>query len=50
LLRVMRTVTGMPALAYARAPEALHGGFGAELVSFPLADPPEGWPRELVAG
>jgi aminoglycoside phosphotransferase (APT) family kinase protein len=49
LLRVLRTVTGMPALAYARAPEALSGGFWAELLAFSLTDPPEGWPRELVA-
>src|SRR5579863_2746683 len=27
----------------------MHGGFWAELVSFSLADPPEGWPAELVA-
>ena len=50
LLRVLRTVTGRPALGYARAPEALSGGFWAELLAFSLTDPPEGWPRELVAG
>ncbi len=49
LLQVMRTMTGMPALAYARAPEALSGGFWAELLAFSLTDPPQGWPRELVA-
>jgi aminoglycoside phosphotransferase (APT) family kinase protein len=49
LLRVLRTVTGRPALAYARAPETLSGGFWAELLTFSLTDPPEGWPRELVA-
>jgi hypothetical protein len=49
LLRVLRMVTGRPALAYARAPEALSGGFWAELLAFSLTDPPEGWPRELVA-
>ena len=49
LLRVLRTVTGRPALAYARAPEALSGGFWAELLAFSLTDPPKGWARELVA-
>jgi aminoglycoside phosphotransferase (APT) family kinase protein len=49
LLRVLRTVTGMRALAYARPPQVLTGGFWAELLALSLTDPPEGWPRELVA-
>jgi aminoglycoside phosphotransferase (APT) family kinase protein len=49
LLRVLRTMTGRPALDYTRTPEALSGGFWAELVAFSLAGPPPGWPRELVA-
>jgi len=27
----------------------MHGGFWAELFSFSLANPPDGWPAELVA-
>jgi len=36
-------------LEYERRPEPLRGGFWAELLSFSLADPPAGWPAELVA-
>ena len=49
LIVVLRSVTGLPGLEYERPPEPMHGGFWAELVSFSLADPPEGWPAELVA-
>ena len=49
LLEVIRDATGTATLAYARKPESLTGGFWAELVAFSLADPPPGWPRELVA-
>jgi aminoglycoside phosphotransferase (APT) family kinase protein len=36
-------------LVYAREPVPLTGGFWAELLAFSLADPPLGWPRDLVA-
>lgn len=49
LLRVIRDAAGLPTLAYARPPQPLTGGFWAELLSFSVADPPPGWPRELVA-
>jgi aminoglycoside phosphotransferase (APT) family kinase protein len=49
LIVVLRSVTGMPGLEYSRLPEPMHGGFWAELFSFSLADPPEGWPALLVA-
>jgi aminoglycoside phosphotransferase (APT) family kinase protein len=39
----------MPGLAYGRLPEPMHGGFWADIYSFSLADPPGGWPAELVA-
>ena len=49
LLEVVRAASGLPALAYARPPTTLTGGFWAELVAFSLVDPPPGWPRDLVA-
>ena len=49
LLAVLRSVTGSPSLAYARAPVPLTGGFWAELLAFSLAPPPEGWPDDLIA-
>jgi aminoglycoside phosphotransferase (APT) family kinase protein len=49
LLDLLRTLTGSPALEYARAPERLTGGFWAELMAFSLASPPDGWAGELVA-
>ncbi|HLK73132.1 MAG TPA: phosphotransferase [Streptosporangiaceae bacterium] len=49
LLTVLRSVTGSPSLAYARAPVPLTGGFWAELFGFSLAQPPDGWPHDLVA-
>jgi len=48
LLTVLRSVTGAPALTYSRAPERLTGGFWAELFAFSLAQPPDGWPSDLV--
>jgi len=48
LLRVIGDAAGLPGVAYARPPESLTGGFWAELLAFSLADPPPGWPRELV--
>jgi aminoglycoside phosphotransferase (APT) family kinase protein len=49
LIGVLRSDTGRPDLEYDRQPEAMQGGFWAELFSFSLANPPEGWPAELVA-
>jgi aminoglycoside phosphotransferase (APT) family kinase protein len=49
LLTVLRSVTGTPSLAYSRPPARLTGGFWAELVGFSLTEPPDGWPRDLVA-
>ena len=49
LLVVLRTAAGAPDLEYGRPPEPMRGGFWAELLSFSLADPPDGWPAELVA-
>jgi aminoglycoside phosphotransferase (APT) family kinase protein len=49
LLVVLRTAAGAPDLEYGRSPEPMRGGFWAELLSFSLADPPDGWPAELVA-
>jgi aminoglycoside phosphotransferase (APT) family kinase protein len=49
LLTTLRSVTGSDFLAYARAPVPLTGGFWAELFAFSLAQPPDGWPHDLVA-
>jgi aminoglycoside phosphotransferase (APT) family kinase protein len=49
LLQVLRAATGDSDLSYASRPRALSGGFWAELLAFSLADPPPGWPGELVA-
>jgi aminoglycoside phosphotransferase (APT) family kinase protein len=49
LLAVIRDATSVPTLAYARPPEPLTGGFWAELLAFSLVQPPQGWPRDLVA-
>jgi aminoglycoside phosphotransferase (APT) family kinase protein len=49
LLTVLRNATGTPGLEYARQPEPMRGGFWAELFSLSLANPPDGWPAELVA-
>jgi aminoglycoside phosphotransferase (APT) family kinase protein len=48
LLAVLRAVAGSPSLTYARAPVPLAGGFWAELFAFSLAQPPDGWPHDLV--
>src|ERR1700721_912348 len=39
LLAVLRSVTGSPSLAYARAPVPLTGGFWVELFGFSLGQP-----------
>ena len=49
LIGVLRTATGTPGLEYERRPEPMRGGFWAELFAFSLANPPAGWPAELVA-
>jgi aminoglycoside phosphotransferase (APT) family kinase protein len=49
LIGVLRVAAGRPDLEYGRPPEPLRGGFWAELLSFSLARPPDGWPTELVA-
>jgi len=49
LLAVLRSVTGSLSLAYARVAVPLTGGFWAELFGFSLAQPPDGWPHDLVA-
>ena len=49
LIGVLRSVASTPGLEYERRPEPMRGGFWAELLSFSLADPPDGWPAELVA-
>jgi len=49
LIGVLRSATGTPGLEYERRPEPMRGGFWAELLSFSLANPPDGWPAELVA-
>ncbi len=46
---MLRSVTGSLSLAYACAPVPLTGGFWAELFAFSLAQPPDGWPHDLVA-
>ena len=48
LLTVLHSVSGAPTLAYSRAPVRLTGGFWAELFAFSLAQPPDGWPHDLV--
>jgi aminoglycoside phosphotransferase (APT) family kinase protein len=49
LIAMLRDATGTPGLEYQRQPEPMRGGFWAELFSFSLANPPSGWPAELVA-
>jgi len=49
LIGVLRSATGTPGLEYERRPEPMRGGFWAEIFAFSLANPPEGWPAELVA-
>jgi aminoglycoside phosphotransferase (APT) family kinase protein len=49
LLDELRAATERPDLEFAAEPERLTGGFWAELLAFTLANPPLGWPRDLVA-
>jgi aminoglycoside phosphotransferase (APT) family kinase protein len=49
LIGVLRSAAGAPDLEYERQPEPMQGGFWAELLSFSVANPPDGWPAELVA-
>jgi aminoglycoside phosphotransferase (APT) family kinase protein len=49
LIGVLRNATDTPGLEYEHRPEPLRGGFWAELWSFSLANPPDGWPANLVA-
>ena len=49
MLHELRVATGRPDLRFAAEPERLTGGFWAELLAFRLADPPPGWPPDLVA-
>jgi len=49
LIGVLRGATGTQDLEYERRPEPMRGGFWAELLSFSLAHPPDGWPADLVA-
>jgi hypothetical protein len=49
VLDEIRAATGRPDLKFATKPERLTGGFWAELLAFRLADPPPGWPQDLVA-
>ena len=49
LLEVLRAETGQPDLGYAEQPVPLTGGFWADLLAFSLANPPPGWPADLVA-
>ena len=49
LIGVLRSAAGTPDLEYDRRPEPMRGGFWAELFAFSLANPPAGWPGELVA-
>ena len=46
---MLRSATGTPDLEYERRPEPMRGGFWAELFAFSLANPPAGWPADLVA-
>lgn len=49
VLDEIRAAAGRPDLEFATKPERLTGGFWAELLAFRLADPPPGWPQDLVA-
>lgn len=49
LIDVLRSATSTPDLEYEHQPEPMRGGFWAELFSFSLANPPGGWPADLVA-
>jgi aminoglycoside phosphotransferase (APT) family kinase protein len=49
LIGVLRSAADAPDLEYERRPEPMRGGFWAELFAFSLANPPAGWPADLVA-
>jgi aminoglycoside phosphotransferase (APT) family kinase protein len=49
VLDELRAATGRADLEFAAEPERLTGGFWAELIAFKLAEPPAGWPPDLVA-
>jgi aminoglycoside phosphotransferase (APT) family kinase protein len=49
LIDVLRSATSTPDLEYEHQPQPMRGGFWAELFSFSLANPPGGWPADLVA-
>jgi aminoglycoside phosphotransferase (APT) family kinase protein len=49
LIGVLRSAADLPGLDYERPPEPMSGGFWADIYSFSLANPPGGWPAELVA-
>ena len=49
LIDLLRSAAGLPGLEYERSPEPMRGGFWADIYSFSLANPPGGWPAELVA-
>lgn len=50
LIAVLRSAAHTPGLEYERRPKPMQGGFWAELFSFSLANPPAGWPAELING
>jgi aminoglycoside phosphotransferase (APT) family kinase protein len=49
LIEVLRAAIGSSEVRFASEPVPLRGGFWADLFVFSLADPPQGWPAELVA-
>ena len=49
LIAVLRGATATPGLEYERPPEPMRGGFWADIFAFSLANPPDGWPTQLVA-
>lgn len=49
LIGALRHATGRPDLAYKNEPEPVEGGFWADILSFSLANPPDGWPTDLIA-
>jgi aminoglycoside phosphotransferase (APT) family kinase protein len=49
LIDVLRSAASTPDLQYEQRPVPMQGGFWAELFAFSLANPPAGWPAELVA-
>jgi hypothetical protein len=49
LIEVLGAAIGTSDVRFASEPLPLRGGFWADLFVFSLADPPPGWPAELVA-